>query len=91
MAKELHCLHCNKIGSPNEFRPWGLYCSEACRKGYEAKAQSAVAQLKALGFTQHPETPNLFVKDGVHISKEQVHRGNLPELVQKHAAVAARR
>lgn len=43
--------------------------------------------LEAVGFTQVSDVPNLWVKDAVHISLEQVMREGLDETLARHREV----
>lgn len=49
-----------------------LYCSGDCRKEHEAALAEAAKVLLSEGFSRVKATPNLFHRDGVAISIEQV-------------------
>lgn len=68
-----------------------LHCSHECAEQHRA-AQSIFEQvLKDTGFSQSKETPNLWQRDGVHLSIEEVMREGLDSTLARHReAVNAR-
>ena len=86
MAKPVRCLHC---GRPKVSKLGGdLTCSPDCRKAFEARRVSAEAALRDNGFTQYPEIPNLWAKDGVHLSIDQVIREGIEKALARHSDAA---
>jgi hypothetical protein len=62
-----------------------LYCCATCFKVYSDLQQRTREELVAAGFTQHGETPNVFEKDGVLVSLEQVMKHGIDEAYEKAA------
>jgi len=73
MHKPLVCHHC---GLPAVERRHGgdLTCSPDCQENFHKARAAAEDALRASGFTQHVDVPNLWGKDGVHLSIDQVIR-----------------
>lgn len=88
---EQRCHACGAVRSHKEFRSHGLFCGKTCEDKFTVQTDEVVDSLKAAGFEQHPTVPNLMIKGGVSVSKEQVHRGNLEEIIRQHAAIASAR
>lgn len=68
-----------------------LHCGPECAAQYAAEHQELEARLAREGFTQHKEAPNLWVKDDVHISIEQVMHEGLDSALAGHSATTANR
>ncbi len=88
MSKRRARLICHHCGRPHDNRLGGdITCSPECRERF-AKAQKAAAEkLTAAGFVQNAEIPNLWAKNGVHISIEQVIREGFEKTVAAHKKV----
>lgn len=83
-----HVFHCHGCGSGFPHKPGAdLFCSEKCRKRQEKKVQQTAATLAAKGFKRSSKAPNVFTKDGVSITLEQVLTNGLKETIAAHAAV----
>jgi hypothetical protein len=87
MAKPVRCLHCgrskvSKLGGD-------LTCSPDCRKAWAARRTAAEAALRSNGFTQYPEISNLWAKDGVHLSIDQVIREGIETALARHSDATA--
>ena len=65
-----------------------LYCSKACGQ----KPKEVHAQLVAAGYEPDPDTPNIYRKDGVAVTTEQVNHVGLAKTIlhHQHAAQAKR-
>lgn len=84
-----HHLHCHHCGKAFRHQPAvGLFCSLRCEKQYAADRAKAGQQLGAKGFTVNKKAPNVFTKDGVSITLEQVKVHGLKETLNLHAAAA---
>lgn len=77
------CHHCGKP-VPRE-HGGDLTCGPDCRSRFLSAREASSTELRALGFTEHAETPDLWGKDGVHISIDQVIREGLEETLARHA------
>lgn len=67
-----------------------IHCSPECRKQAEAIRVVMADTLDFHGFTPVAAVPNLFVKDGVHISIEEALREGIEKTLARHKeAVAA--
>jgi protein-arginine kinase activator protein McsA len=86
--RELGCQSCGRTFAATAGA--GLRCGPSCNAEYEAAVSQAVETLTAGGFTRSETTPNLFSKDNVNISIEQViHEGIEAALASHDRAVAA--
>lgn len=61
-----------------------LHCSKECEAQHRAAQQLFEAALQDTGFSQVKETPNLWLKDGVHVSIEQVMREGFRQTLDQH-------
>lgn len=64
-----------------------LHCSKECEGQHQAAQSMFQKSLEAAGFTQVADVPNLWVKNEVHISLEQVMREGLDETLARHREV----
>lgn len=65
-----------------------LFCSEACGQ----KPKEAHAKLLAAGFEPDPYAPNIYRKDGVAVTVEQVNHVGIDKTILHHSfAVEAQR
>lgn len=62
----------------------GLFCGNDCKAAFIAANESTKGMLVEAGFTQHPDTPNLWVKDGVAIAQEHVNFLGFDKAVLRH-------
>jgi hypothetical protein len=85
-------LHCHGHGASFPHRAGAdLHCSEECAGQHRAAESLFVKALQNAGFHQSEAVPNLWERDGVQISIEQVMREGMDETLARHrAAVAAR-
>lgn len=67
-----------------------LYCSKACGEGRTSHRATAAA-LEARGFVRDPETPNVFLKDGVGMTVEHVAHVGLEQALKQHGHAAEAR
>lgn len=67
-----------------------LYCSQACGKLKKATDQANADQLVKQGFSQDPDTPNIFVKDGVAVTLDHVAHIGITKTLSRHGAVGKR-
>lgn len=81
--RKLKCRSCDK---PVLFG--NLYCSKACGQ----KPKEAHSKLIDAGFEPDPYTPNIYRKDGVAVTVEQVNHVGLAKtlLLHRHATEAKR-
>jgi predicted ATP-dependent serine protease len=84
-SKEFTCRHCGKrfpktLGA-------GLCCGDDCQTEYAKHAETISDQLSAAGFEQSSEAPNMWSKDNVSITIEEVKHVGLDEAIRKHGAV----
>jgi hypothetical protein len=63
-----------------------VFCSDECRKQHAAAKLMFEAVLKDTGFVQSKDVPNLWARDGVHISIEEVMRSGIKETLARHQA-----
>lgn len=85
--KPLGCHHC---GKPFRRAPGaGRFCGDTCEKAHAAAMDQHRKSLTDAGFLQHSETPNLWLKDGVAISEEQVKNIGFEKAMRKHQSAAA--
>jgi hypothetical protein len=85
--KPLACRHCKK-----PFRRAagaGLECGSDCEQAYINAMDAHRKALSAAGFVQHPETPNVWHKDGVAITEEQVKHVGFEKAIRKHTSAVA--
>lgn len=88
MPGPLKCHTCGTTAAPQVFRAYGLFCSKACETADEIKKEQSVIDLLQAGFTKHPSVQNLWVKNGIAVSQEQVHRNGIHEVVKRHSRAA---
>ncbi len=87
--KPLACRHCG-----TQFRRSagaGLFCGDNCELAHDKANASNRESLLSAGFTQHEETPNIWVKDGVAVTEEQVKHQGLVKALHKHAGAVHER
>lgn len=65
-----------------------LHCSLGCALVHSATTSGAIAELKRQGFVKDPETPNIYLKDGVATTLEHIHHVGLEKAIQHHAQAA---
>lgn len=83
-----HMFHCHGPGCGRAFRHEpgvGLFCSMKCEKRHEKEREKIAAQLAKRGFSRNKKAPNVFTKDGVSITLEQVLFHGFKETIVKHA------
>jgi hypothetical protein len=88
IARELACRTCGRsfLHKPGA----GLHCTTKCEENYADAIADAKQCLEAAGFVVSPAAPNLYVKNGVAVTIEQVIHEGLEETLAAHdAAVAA--
>jgi hypothetical protein len=61
-----------------------LHCSKECEERHRADQQAMESALKNAGFHQLKEIPNLWERDGVHLSIEQVMRNGFDQSLAEH-------
>lgn len=86
-----HQFHCHgpKCGKAFPHQPGaGLFCSPRCEKAHRAHVERTAGQLVARGFKRNAKAPNVFTKDGISITQEQVKQHGLKEILKLHASVA---
>lgn len=66
----------------------GLYCSKACRDQHQKDHDALEQSVRAYGFTQHPDAPNVFLKDGVALTAEEIKHHGITKSLQLHATRA---
>lgn len=87
----VHHLHCHGPKCGNAFRAVAgadLHCSPKCRKDDEKHLERSAASLAARGFKRSTKAPNVFTKDGISITLEQVKVHGLKETIRLHADAA---
>lgn len=84
---KLVCHHCGRLASSDT--GGDLTCSADCRGRYATARNSAEQGLSAAGFVKHADVSNLWAKDGVHISIDQVIREGFEQTIARHKAAAA--
>ena len=89
MAQPLLCH--GHAGSFPHRRGVGLHCSKECEARHLTDKQIVEEQLKHAGFTQVKEVPNLWERDGVHLSIEEAMREGLDSTLARHQDVVASR
>ena len=87
----MFCHGCGQDSHHKVFRQFGMFCSKACEDIFAAEVLEVEAELLQNGFVQDKETPNIYRKDGVAVTKEQLHRANLPAILSLHKAVVSSR
>ncbi len=85
------CHGCGKTFTPDPATGGGaqLYCSMACALEAQNRNTQIVAGLKAAGFEQNAEVPNLWAKDGVSVSIEELMHHGLEAVLQRHRRIVA--
>lgn len=68
-----------------------LHCSVKCSEAAQALAVEHESALHTAGFVQHATAPNMWVKDGVAVTRERVAKLGLAKTVVEHATVVAQR
>ena len=61
-----------------------LHCSKECEEQHRAAQQLMEQALRDTGFNQSQEVPNLWERQGVHISIEEVLREGLDSTLARH-------
>lgn len=90
MSKKRKPLKCSHCGTNFKRAPMaGLFCNDSCKKGFAEKQEELTEQMKAAGFTQHTEVPNLWIKDGVAIGIEHVKAHGFIKAMRRHASAVA--
>jgi hypothetical protein len=87
MAHEgFSCIHC---GARMPWEPGAdLHCGEDCVKERAKAVAEAVEALCEAGFEQHPEAPNMWLKDFVAITIEQVLNDGIETTLAAHTIAA---
>jgi hypothetical protein len=81
---------CKSCGAIFQHRPGAdLHCGDECRQDYELAIEQAISALRQEGFSRETEAPNLFVKDGVFVSIEQVIHEGFENALAAHARAVA--
>lgn len=68
-----------------------LYCSEACGKQAKGKNAAVIAELGKQGFVVDPETPNIYLKDGVATTLEHIAHVGLAKALAHHGHAVEQR
>lgn len=85
-----HQFHCHGCGEAFPHKSGiGLHHSAKCEKADAKKKAQLAARIVAQGFKQNKKAPNVFTKNGVSITLEQVKIDGLKETLKAHAAVKA--
>jgi|SRR5579884_825969 len=83
-------LQCHGCGAIFPIAPGAdLHCAHDCRTDYESAVDEAVKALTSEGFSRDTAAPNLFIKDGVAVSLEQVIREGFKRTLEAHNAAVA--
>lgn len=61
-----------------------LFCGDDCRKEHKAALAEVEGDLLSKGFSRDKATPNLFHRDGVAVSIEQVMHEGMESVLAKH-------
>jgi len=83
----LRCIHCG--GLFRREAGAGLCCGPGCEDKYKATTEQNRKALADAGFVQHPETPNIWHKDGVAVTEEQVKHHGIEKTIHLHAGAVA--
>lgn len=85
--KPLRCAHCG--AQFPRVACAGLFCGDDCKNDYAQAMEKIAEEMTVAGFTQHAETPNLWVKDGVAIGIEHVKTHGFIKAIHRHQSVVA--
>ena len=66
----------------------GLFCSVACRDLHAQLHEKARTQLSAAGFVNSPAGSNIWLRDSVALTEEEVKLNGLDTVLEKHQIVA---
>lgn len=85
-----HQFHCHNCGNAFPHKPGvGLHCSQKCEAADNRKKAKIEESILKQGFKRNRKAPNVFTKNGVSITLEQVKLNGLKETLKAHAAVKA--
>lgn len=65
----------------------GRFCSKACVDGHGSAHESARKHLKESGFEQHPEAPNVWMKNGVALTEQEIVHDGIELCLDRHSRV----
>lgn len=85
--KPLACRHCGKQFA--RAAGAGLFCGKDCEDAHCSAMDDHRKSLTDAGFVQHPETPNIWHKDGVALTEEQVKHVGFEKAVRQHGSAVA--
>lgn len=85
--KQHDCHHCGT--STQESNGGFRFCGAECEKQHDMEHRAIRECLKAEGFMQSAETPNIWAKDGVLVTEELLYEGGVADGLAKHQAVVA--
>lgn len=84
------CHYCGKHDTETVMQQnGGRFCSDGCAIAYQSDIEKAATSLAANGFERSPETPNLYTKDGVSLTVEEVMNEGLGSSLARHTAIVA--
>jgi hypothetical protein len=66
-----------------------LHCGVKCRDAMKLLALEHEAALRAAGFVRHAKAPNVWLKDGVAVTRERMAKRGMDKTLVDHAAVVA--
>ncbi len=87
-ANYKRCIACRDLVGHSTLTE-GLFCSPACRDKYAADHLAIGKQLTEAGFSQHPDTPNMWLKQDVAITAEEVRNHGITKVLERHARAIA--
>jgi hypothetical protein len=85
MKRDLSCRGCGDIFGRTPGA--GLFCDADCEAEHIEQLKSICGQLVEAGFIQSEEAPNMWSKDNVSITIEEVKHVGLDEAIRRHGAV----
>lgn len=65
-----------------------MHCSKGCNETYASNLTHAVSALEALQFERDPKTPNIFRRDGVATTLEEVLDRGLEAVLSDHKRIS---
>ena len=83
MPKPKQCHFCHKSVEHSDLID-GLFCSTTCRDAHAAQDEAIRQLLIDDGFTQHPTIQNVYVKDGVAVTTDEVLANGIDNALAAH-------